>query len=154
MDASYNTKFKNVLLQFLENSAVDQTSINSTYENVVDILKHEMTNKLKSRTITIDSCNSNKKRRIRKPWWNNDLSLVWNTVCTYEKEFIKSRRRSLYNSRELKTRFVTKRKLFDKLVQQAKRRHWYDIQTENVSKSEKRSENDFGKILVKLEIWK
>ncbi len=44
-----------------------------------------------------------------------------------------------------------KTKLFDKLVQKAKRRHWYDIQTEMLA-NQKKDQKQFWNDLVKLEL--
>ena len=43
-----------------------------------------MSGKLKSRPVYIGST-SKRKRRSRKPWWNDDLTALWNEMCEAEK---------------------------------------------------------------------
>ncbi len=108
-----------------------------------------MNTNLKSKTISFESCVNNKKRRIGKPWWNSELTHAWNHVCICENDFIKARRLGLYSAQELKSRFVTERKHFDRLVQKAKRAHWHNTQLDmlsNQSKNQKQFWKDFGKI--------
>ena len=32
----------------------------------------------------------NKKRRVKKPWWNENLSFMWNDMCKAEKVWKRS----------------------------------------------------------------
>ena len=48
---------------------------------------------LKPRTVLIGSTN-NEKRRTKKPWWNEELSQLWNDLCTSEKLWLKCKNRS------------------------------------------------------------
>lgn len=136
-------------IRVLESSHLEQSNIDCTYNAIVDIIKDEMNTNLKSKTISFDSCVNNKKRRIGKPWWNSELTHAWNHVCICENDFIKARRLGLYSAQELKSRFVTERKHFDRLVQKAKRAHWHNTQLDmlsNQSKNQKQFWKDFGKI--------
>ena len=45
-----------------------------------------MYSNLPYRTICIG--NNNKKRRVGKPWWTNELSELWNRVCGAERKWI------------------------------------------------------------------
>jgi hypothetical protein len=41
---------------------------------------------LKSKVIVIsNSVNMNKKKRIKKPWWNDNLTYLFNDMCYAEK---------------------------------------------------------------------
>jgi hypothetical protein len=61
---------------------------------------------------------SNKHRRCKKPWWNDDLTSLWNEVCSAEKIWIKCQNSHL--KKELRHKYVQKRKIFDRNVKKAK----------------------------------
>ncbi|VDH96507.1 Hypothetical predicted protein [Mytilus galloprovincialis] len=104
-------------IRFLENSIADQSSIDNMYENFVKIVKTEMCNKLPAKNIVLSNgFNINKRRRCKKEWWNEELTLLWNEVCKAEKVWIKCKIKR--NKRELRHIFVNKRRIFDKAVQE------------------------------------
>ncbi|CAC5418951.1 unnamed protein product [Mytilus coruscus] len=74
----------NGLIQHLESSEATQDNIDRVYEDFVSVIKIEMS-KFLSKTIRIHDGASNKKRKCRKPWWNDDLTILWNEVCDSEK---------------------------------------------------------------------
>ena len=55
-----------------------------------------------------------------KPWWNEDLSVVWNKVCLKEKLWIKCKEPRQKQNNILKLDYKQKRKQFDRHVQRAK----------------------------------
>jgi hypothetical protein len=72
---------------------------------------------LPSKIVLIDGL-SNKHRRCKKPWWNDDLTSLWNEVCSAEKIWIKCQNSHL--KKALRHKYVQKRKLFDRNVKKAK----------------------------------
>ncbi|CAG2200582.1 unnamed protein product [Mytilus edulis] len=77
---------------------------------------------------------NNRKRRIKKPWWNDKLTNKWNIVCTAERDYVTCKQGSL--KQQLRKDFVDKRKDFDKLTQKYKRQYWYRCQEELVNFSD------------------
>ena len=76
----------NKILGELEGSLRAHSDVDSAYKNVCAVIQAEMLKKkLAHRKIMIYEGLSNKLRRVRKPWWKEDLLLVWNVVCLKEK---------------------------------------------------------------------
>ena len=44
-----------------------------------------MSAKLNKCKVTIGNPSSNKRRKIGKPWWNENLTTLWNELCEAEK---------------------------------------------------------------------
>ena len=81
-------RFKQVLLPYLEANQNEQICIDNSYNDLVEILMSHMDKYLNPKQIVINGF-SNKKRRSRKPWWTEQLSLQWNELCEYEKAWLK-----------------------------------------------------------------
>ncbi|CAG2257828.1 unnamed protein product [Mytilus edulis] len=136
-------------IRFLENSIADQSNIDNMYENFVKIVKTEMCNKLPAKNIVLSNgFNINKRRRCKKEWWNEELTLLWNEVCKAEKVWIKCKIKR--NKRELRHIFVNKRRIFDKAVQSSKRKYWYSLQEDLIKSCDNPKEfwRKIGKIGV------
>ncbi|VDI02802.1 Hypothetical predicted protein [Mytilus galloprovincialis] len=73
------TEINRVILQ-LEQSEASQQNIDKMYENFVSVLKTEMSEKLSSKEIRISNAFNNKARKCKKPWWNSELTMLWNDV--------------------------------------------------------------------------
>ncbi|CAC5379517.1 unnamed protein product [Mytilus coruscus] len=124
------TEINRVILQ-LEQSEASQQNIDKMYENFVSVLKTEMSEKLQSKEIRISNAINNKARKCKKPWWNSELTMLWNGVCKAEKNWNKCRLSS--KKRELRHIFIQKRKLFDRGVQGSKRQYWHSMQEELIN---------------------
>ena len=61
-----------------------------------------------------------------KPWWNDELTDLWNKVCSDERKWIDCKNMS--EKSKLKSEYVSSRKAFDRQVQRAKRLYWFDFQ--------------------------
>lgn len=117
----------NHLIVKLEQNQNEQTYVDSVYNSFTKVIEGEMNKHLKPRTIILDGIR-NKKRRVKKPWWDEELKVLWNDLCTYEKTWLKCK-----NSVEKSTRkhlYVEKRKQFDRCVQRRKRQYWVEKQNE------------------------
>ena len=108
-------------IRMLENEITTQESINSVYSEFADTIISEMKDKLSFKEIHSSSNRSNKRRRIRKPWWTAQLSDLWNELCEAEKQMLRSNGQARKHKREM---FKAKRKTFDKIVQKEKRTFW------------------------------
>ncbi|CAG2217548.1 unnamed protein product [Mytilus edulis] len=117
-----------IIIQNLEFSNVTQDKINNMYDAFVNVIKTEMSTKLSSKVIVLSDGVNNKRRRCKKPWWSEELTELWSSVCASEKIWIKCK---IQNQKKFfRQVFVNKRKLFDKAVQKAKRQYWYSMQEE------------------------
>ena len=103
----------------LEGSFIAQTDVDSALKTCVGLymlicLKSYRIERLKYMKV----CQI-KGRRVGKPWWNENLSLVWNEVCLKKRLWVKCK--DPRQKRILKLDYVQKRKEFDRHVQKAKR---------------------------------
>ncbi|CAC5371621.1 unnamed protein product [Mytilus coruscus] len=106
----------NMCINNIQCSKGRQFEVDKLYDNFVEILHSEMNDKLESKFKVLNSTN-NRKRRIKKPWWNDELTNKWNNVCTAERDYVTCKQGSL--KQQLRKHFVDKRKDFDKLTQKA-----------------------------------
>ena len=126
---------KNICRQFhetvfrLEGNMSSQNNLDEAFDKLCSLLKDEMKNKLDFKRIKIENSVNNKKRKIRKPWWNTELTEAWNVMCKHENRWLSCK--NMHQKSILKQAFVAKRKQFDKLVQTAKRTYWYKLQSTN-----------------------
>lgn len=132
----------------LENEYTTQESVDSLYLEFVDMMRTEMHSKLKHTTKRIQTGVNNKKRKLKKQWWNEQLTDLWNAMCTVEKRMIQSHgiRRCA-----LRKEFKDKRKIFDTAVQKAKRKFLKDkqVELENLVNA---NQNGFWKRIGKIGI--
>ncbi|KAL5018675.1 hypothetical protein ScPMuIL_004397 [Solemya velum] len=84
-----------------------------------------MDQKLNPKVITVRSRRCNKKRRVKKPWWNEELTILWNDMCKAENKFVNNESITRSVRRSI---FIQKRKVFDRAVQKHKRDYWYQKQ--------------------------
>ena len=108
----------------LEGSLRSQTDIDIAFTGWCDTVTQEMSDRLPSRSVHCGV--NNKKRRTKKPWWNDTLTVLWNNVCVKEREWLNCKISSLKNN--LKSDYCNSRKCFDREVQRSKRLNWYTLQ--------------------------
>ena len=72
-------------LRELEGQIQTQNEIDKIYDDFRTIVKNEMSSKLPKKEYVIKGGVCNKRRQIRKPWWNLDLQCLWNEMCRAEK---------------------------------------------------------------------
>ncbi|CAG2257093.1 unnamed protein product [Mytilus edulis] len=104
-----------------------------------------MNDKLTCKTVCIGGSSlTNKKHRIKKPWWNDDLNKLWVDMCKAEKTWNK------FNNSPRAFEFnVQKRKYFDREVQKCKRKYWFSMQQDLLLES-KRNQQQFWKKIGKI----
>ena len=90
-----------------------------------------MHRKLPRRKLIISNGVSNKRRRVGKPWWSDDLSALWNAVCKSEGLWLQCK--NPHDRTALKLEYIRCRKNFDHAVQRAKRTYWAQLQNDLVS---------------------
>ncbi|CAG2186862.1 unnamed protein product [Mytilus edulis] len=136
----------NTFITELEESEINQLNLDNKYEDFVKIVHTEMDLKLIKRKTNIYDGKSNKRRRMKKSWWNDNLTLLWNDVCKAERAWHKCHSGC---KKDLRHIFVEKRKLFDKSSQKAKRQFWYNSQ-EQLLDDQKRDPREFWKKIGKV----
>ncbi|CAG2231612.1 unnamed protein product [Mytilus edulis] len=130
------------LILSLELNNVNQNNLDIVYQNFVNLLKNEMLEKMDYKVIKVSLGLNNKKRRMKKPWWSDHLTILWNDVCAIEKEMLKSK--SDTRKRQCRQEFICKRKLFDRETQRSKRRYWRD-QLNEIDNLESTNQTEFWK---------
>lgn len=126
-----------------------QNMVDEIFNSLVSTLQAEMDARLNVKTFEIG--NRNKKRKIRKPWWNDHLTELWNKMCTREREMGKINGCA---KQRIRHDFVQARKEFDRNVQKAKRNYWFQQQNflENLECNDQKSLwKEIGKIGVGVE---
>ena len=73
------------------------------YSAFCGMVRNEMLQKLPNRHLNLKFGLDNKRRRKRRPWWNENLAARWNEVCLAERDWLKSNDRI---RNELKDIFV------------------------------------------------
>ena len=122
-----NTHETLTCVNVLGNTLYDSQDIDYVYSQFRECIHGEMKSKIPYKSVILNDFKNSTKHRSRKPWWNDDLSILWNEQLIAEKEWCKStdtRRASE------KSKYLDKRKRFDKAIQQTKRKWWLFQQNE------------------------
>ncbi|CAG2228238.1 unnamed protein product [Mytilus edulis] len=86
----------------------EQSCVNDIFSSFCKTVEGEMNDKLTCKTVCIGGSSlTNKKHRIKKPWWNDDLNKLWVDMCKAEKTWNKFNNSS--RASELKSVYVQKR---------------------------------------------
>ena len=138
----------NNLIEQIQTQEAVQNNIDSNYEDFCSLLKQEMEAKLSKKTVTITSGQSNKRRKMRKPWWNEELTDLWQKRCQVEKAFTRS---VAANRTNLKAEVKAAGKSFDRAVQRSKRQYWRKCQ-EDLSNLNSKDPREFWKKFGQISI--
>ena len=82
---SSKTELLESVINKLNHNVDCQATIDTIYSDLELVLKSEMMEKLDFKVTTIKRGMNNKRRRVKKPWWSDNLTLLWNNVCEAEK---------------------------------------------------------------------
>ena len=129
----------------LEQSFRTQRDIDAAFNDWCGIIKEKMYERLPYKTIKIGV--DNKRRKIGKPWWSDRLIDLWNDACIAERFWLGCREK--HTKSVYKSNYITKRKLFDREVQHAKRIYWYRTQID-MARECNLQDNSFWKTIGKL----
>jgi len=133
----------------IENALNVNNSVQSAYDEFCVLVKDEMDNKLPIRS---NSWNRNKRAKsMYKPYWNSTLQKQWDKVYASEKKWIKSHG-SNAQKKNLKEKYCSERKCFDKLNRTYKRRYVVSEQEKLQDKLISSNQRDFWKSIGKLGI--
>ena len=126
------------LINKIETEMHNQSGADQCYNDFTNLIRQEMYQKVQYKNIKLKEGVNNKKRRVKKPWWSEELTILWNELCLKEKAMLKAEA----NSKRIKREdFLRQRKLFNKEVQRAKRRYWKakQIEIENLETSDQKA---------------
>ena len=127
----------------LEQNQNEQCGIDQSYEDFIKIIKSQMSCHLNPKTITVNKCR--KKKRMKKPWWSEELTVLWEKMCKNERNWLKTKNSNDKNA--LKHTYVQSRKCFDKTVQKHKRQYWREMQNKLLESCESPNTSEFWKTI-------
>jgi hypothetical protein len=118
------------LIDSMEMCREQQASLDNVYKELTETL----TGKMKELDPGFDcSIETRRRRRKAKPFWNEELSSLWNEMRAKEKDFLKCKKQNSREWKEKLTSFKTTRKQFDKIFRREerkfKREQMRDIET-------------------------
>ena len=120
-DLFYSDQCRNSLLSIidrLEKSHMIQSDIDQMYDDLLSTIHTEMDSKLDYKDY---SPSTKKRRRNKKPHWNDELEKLWGDVKSLERIYLKEKVNRI--RREKRQAFVNKRNEFDKALKKAERRY-------------------------------
>ena len=126
-------KYNEVITDLLKEK-IEQEEMDKIYDKIVNMYYQEMSNFLKE--IRKSPSSGKKARFTKRPYWSEELSLLWKTYHEAEKYYL-----SLQNGHvELslaRTKFIEAQNEFNKTLKKCKRSHQrkqvYDIEEANVN---------------------
>ncbi len=111
----------------IQRRETDQNNLDAQYQEFCDIVTNEMDRRLVSKTVKLQAGGSNKKRKVKQPWWTPRLTELWNEFCVADTRWRKSKG---VEKMTLKADMKCKQKSLDKAIQFAKRRYWREKQND------------------------
>ena len=126
------------LINKIETEMHNESGADQCYNDFTNLIRQEMYRKVQYKNIKLKEGVNNKKRRVKKPWWSEELTVLWNELCLKERAMLKAEANSKRIKRE---EFLRQRKLFNKEVQRAKRKYWKakQIEIENLETSDQKA---------------
>ncbi len=114
---------RNVLLKLIADQELaieSQNNVNRYYNELVECIFNEMNTYLPK----IYGCGSKNQKRfkVKKPYWNENLKQLWSIMCTNEKHFLNFRGNNRVK-RYLRERFTESSKTFHRELRKAQRTH-------------------------------
>ena len=125
----------------IESEIITQQDLDGMYDKFCDIIVHEMNDKLEKKTINVNSDLCDKRRKIKKDYWNEELDRLYKDFRKADKDWARAKGEQ---RRKLKSEKCVRQRNLDRAVQRAKREHWRKMQEEILA-----LQDDSGK-----EFWK
>ena len=66
----------------------NQSGADRCYNDFTNLIRQEMYRKVQYKDIKLKEGVNNKKRRVKKAWWSEELTVLWNELCLREKELL------------------------------------------------------------------
>jgi hypothetical protein len=115
----------NVLITKLEHDQDTATTCDLIYTKFCDAVKEEMFLKLRHWHTSPLNSSKNKKRKPNKPWWSEQLTVLWNMQCKAEQAWRQAHKTIKH---KLKFKWKECRRTFDREYKKSKRNHWQQLQ--------------------------
>ena len=138
----------NARIDTLQTEQDNQLHMDGLFGDFCKTMKEEMNRYLNPKRILTGRTVRNKRRRTKKPWWCDDLTHLWNEMCMRRKNGLEHREEE---NGSIGKFFLAKRKVFDKMVQKAKRHHWRHLQNDLIESCEN-DDTEFWKKIGRLGI--
>ena len=133
------------IISKIETARETQSEIDTIYASLCDAIITEMDN-------CIPRCDTSKKTRKRfkthKPYWNNELTDLWNAMHAKEKRFLNFNGRACFKT-QLRTEFLASQKTFDKALHRYERAYKRSV-CDEIENMTTENPNDFWEKIKKL----
>ena len=128
-------------LAVLEGYIDRQSEVDDAYEQVVNLITHELVNKIGTKR---DIRSVKQKGYIPKPWWSGEIQRLWNELVQAEKLYLTCKGNA-NKKRELRRLYKLSQKSFDKEYSRAKQKFKRNqaIHIENIIKT---IQKNFGRL--------
>ncbi len=73
-------------IRLIEIGTEEQQQLNEVYDKFSNFVKSEMNEKLSHKTVHIKNGLSNKRRKVKKAYWSENLSVIWNAYVDAERQ--------------------------------------------------------------------
>ena len=130
-------------------SDTNNKTVNEIYSEFIECLYTEMSANIPHKKIKVNISESSRKVKPGKPWWNDDLTLLWNDFVSSEKIWRKNKSR---NKSFLKKAMKLKQNALDRAIQKAKRSFWRKKQDDLIELYNRPNSKDFWKYIGNLGI--
>ena len=108
----------------IENCAGNK--VDKVYDDFMSLVKHNMFKTLPVKRVATNNSNITHRNKS-KPWWSDELTVLWNSRCEYEQLYCNSSYETRTVHRQL---FINEQKKFDNAVKRAKMLYWHEQQQE------------------------
>ncbi len=129
-----------------ESNVFTQEELNTIYGEFCDIVKHDIDDKLLHKEININKMLSDKRRKVKKDYWNEELDDLYKAFRTADRKWSCAHGSS---KRRLKDTRPVRMKTLDRAVQGAKRAHWHNMQN-NILALHSNNSKEFWKFIGRI----
>ncbi|CAG2199313.1 unnamed protein product [Mytilus edulis] len=135
----------------IEHELVTNKDINSAYTEFVTLIEKEMKDTVPVLKTPTGPSSNKRKKSLRKPYWTEELTSLWNKVCIKEKQWLKCKNCTNLR-RKLKQEFCNIRNQFDKLNRNTKRNFQLKEQDNLIKLFQSNNTRDFWKYIGNIGI--
>ncbi|XP_063415945.1 uncharacterized protein LOC134697591 [Mytilus trossulus] len=149
-DDTVRVKIEQVI-QNIENNLTVKQDVDAAYGCFVELISDEVKSKIGEKSEGDNQYRKAKGKSRYKPYWNDNLKLLWDKTCEHEKVWLKWKGCGTKKKR-VREQFLTSRNAFDKLLRKEKRSYQLRQQQELLNLSTENNTRDFWKKIGKLGI--
>ncbi|MES9882132.1 MAG: reverse transcriptase family protein [Sedimenticola sp.] len=136
----------NSVIQKLETSENITSEIDDIYTELLNVLHTEMDRSLQYKDVFPNA--KKRRRHIQKPWWCDEIKLLWDKTRTSESAFLKYTGTQRVKS-ALRREYLTARRNFDKTLRRHERQY-YAAQRQRITELRTQNPKDFWAEINKL----